>query len=432
MTVPQTSGPGRWFSPRAIVMTVLALVLALVVAGSLWWAFNSMGKTKITATFARTVGIYKGSDVRVLGVKVGQVDEVTPKGDRVQVKMSVDRGIDLPKDVKAVQVVPSVVADRYNQLTPVFKEGMRKAPKSFSLSVDDGQTMVPVEVDELYRGIQNLTDALGPNGANKPATGEQEGALTKLARVGADNLEGNGAKLGETIEQLSKASKTLAGSSGDIVSTIKNLDVFVGALRENDAQVRQFNTQMASFSKYMVSERDQLGQALNKLSYALGDVATFLDDNEAKIGKTVRDLQPTTKALLDEKDNLKEVLTLLPLTISNLINAYNAESGTLDMRLTIPELQDPLTAGCSVLDLGKLMPGDPAAKQWSASMRPLVDNCSKVAKQITKGVLTPTLPILPFGIMSNDRQQQKPSPGTVPGNPDPQLKQTPPSQRGGN
>ena len=162
--------------------------------------------------------------------------------------------------------------------------------------------------------------------------------------------------------------------------------MFVGALRENDAQVRQFNTQMASFSKYMVSERDQLGQALNKLSYALGDVATFLDDNEAKIGKTVRDLQPTTKALLDEKDNLKEVLTLLPLTISNLINAYNAESGTLDMRLTIPELQDPLTAGCSVLDLGKLMPGDPAAKQWSASMRPLVDNCSKVAKQITKRV----------------------------------------------
>lgn len=165
--------------------------------------------------------------------------------------------------------------------------------------------MVPVEVDELYRGIQNLTDALGPNGANKPATGEQEGALTKLTSVGADNLEGNGAKLGETIEQLSKASKTLAGSSGDIVSTIKNLDVFVGALRENDAQVRQFNTQMASFSKYMVSERDQLGQALNKLSYALGDVATFLDDNEAKIGKTVRDLQPTTKALLDEKDNLE-------------------------------------------------------------------------------------------------------------------------------
>ncbi|GAB05953.1 MCE family protein [Gordonia amarae] len=435
MTVPdmtQTSGPGRWFTPRAIVMTVFALILALIVAGALWWVFTSMGKTKIDATFARTVGIYKGTDVRVLGVKVGEVDEVTPKGDKVEVKMSVDRGIDLPKDVKAVQVVPSIVADRYVQLTPVFTKGMAKAPKSFSLSVDKQQTMVPVEVDELYRGIQNLTDALGPNGANKPGTGEQEGALTKLARIGADNLEGNGAKLGETIEKLSEASQTLAGSSGDIVSTIKNLDLFVGALRENDTQVRQFNSQMATFSKYMVGEREQLGQALNKLSYALGDVATFLDDNEQKLGKTVRDLQPTTKALADQKDNLKEVLTVLPLTISNLINAYNAESGTLDMRLTIPQLQDLLGAGCSTLDLGKLMPGDPAAKQWSATMRPLVQNCSKVAKQITKGVLEPTLPILPFGIMSNDKLQQKPAPGTTPGNSDPQLKQTPPSQRGGN
>ena len=44
MTVPQTSGPGRWFSLRAIVMTVLALVLALVVAGSPWWAFNLDGQ----------------------------------------------------------------------------------------------------------------------------------------------------------------------------------------------------------------------------------------------------------------------------------------------------------------------------------------------------------------------------------------------------
>ncbi|QHN27621.1 MCE family protein [Gordonia pseudamarae] len=435
MTVPdmtQTSGPGRWFTPRTIVATVFALILALIVGGVLWWVFSSMGATKITATFTRSVGIYKGTDVRILGVKVGQVTDVTPKGDRVQVKMTVDRGIDLPEDVKAVQVVPSVVADRYVQLTPVFREGDAKAPKSLHLTVDKGQTMVPVEVDELYRGIQNLTDALGPNGANKPANGEQEGALTRLARIGADNLEGNGAKLGETIEKLSKASQTLAGSSGDIVSTIKNLDVFVGALRENDQQVRQFNTQMASFNKYMVGEREQLGLALNKLSYALGDVATFLDDNEEKLGKTVRDLQPTTRALADEKDNLKEVLTVLPLTISNLISAYNAESGTFDMRLTVPDLQDLLGAGCRTLDLGKLMPGDPAAKQWSASMRPLIDNCTKVGKQITKGVLEPTLPILPFGIMSNDKLQRSPAPGTVPGNPDPQLKQTPPSQRGGN
>ncbi|NED66009.1 mammalian cell entry protein, partial [Streptomyces sp. SID10244] len=93
-----------------------------------------------------------------------------------------------------------------------------------------------------------------------------------------------------------------------------------GALRENDSQVRQFNTQMASFNKFLAGERTQLSASLNKLSVALGDVATFVEDNRDKLGQTVKDLQPTTKALLDTKDHLKEVLTVLPVTINNLIN----------------------------------------------------------------------------------------------------------------
>ena len=126
MTAPdlsKSSGPGRWFTPRHIVVIVLGLILALIVAGALWWVFTSMGTTKITATFARTVGIYKGSDVRVLGVPVGKVDSVTPDGQTVKVTMTVDRGVDLPADVRAVQVIPSVVADRYVQLTPAFSGG---------------------------------------------------------------------------------------------------------------------------------------------------------------------------------------------------------------------------------------------------------------------------------------------------------------------
>ena len=40
MTAPdltQTSGPGRWFTPRHIVVLVIGLILALILAGALWW-----------------------------------------------------------------------------------------------------------------------------------------------------------------------------------------------------------------------------------------------------------------------------------------------------------------------------------------------------------------------------------------------------------
>lgn len=415
MTAPdlsKSSGPGRWFTPRHIVVIVLGLILALIVAGALWWVFTSMGTTKITATFARTVGIYKGSDVRVLGVPVGKVDSVTPDGQTVKVTMTVDRGVDLPADVRAVQVIPSVVADRYVQLTPAFSGGP-KASRNITLT--EKQTMVPVEVDQIYASLEKLSNALGPNGANK------DGAVSDLVAVGAQNLDGNGEKLGSAIENLSKATTTLSDSRGNIVDTIKNLDVFVGALKENDSQVRQFNNQMASFTTFLAGERQQLSAALNKLSIALGDVATFVADNREQIGETVNDLKPTTQALVNTQQSLKETLTVLPLTINNLINAYDAESGTIAMRLTIPDLQDPTQTTCRLFDLGALLPGNPAADQISDSLKPFINQCAAIGKQITNNVLTPILPVLPFGIMSNNKLQKYPVPGTVPGTPDPQA-----------
>lgn len=415
MTTPDltgTSGPGRWFTPRHIVMLVLGLILALVVGSALWWLFSGIGTTTVNATFKRAVGIYSGSDVRILGVKVGKVNEVTPDGDKVHVKMTVNRGITLPADVRAVEVVPSVVADRFVQLTPAYSGG-QKAGSEVNLSLE--QTLVPVEVDDLYANLQKLSKSLGPNGVNK------NGAVNTLVKTAADNLKGNGAQLGEAITNLSKASTTLSDSRGNLVDTIKNLNVFVGALRENDTQVREFNAQMASFTSFLAGERQQLGLSLNKLSIALGDVAGFIEDNQQALGDTVRSLEPTTQALFDNREHLKEIFTVLPVTINNLINAYDAESGTLAMRLTLPDLQDLIGAQCRLLDLGKLMPGNPAFVQFSNTLRPLISQCEAIGMQIQRKVLEPLLPVLPFGIMSNNKLQKYPVPGTQGSNPDPNL-----------
>lgn len=407
------AGPGRWFTPRHIVVLVITLIVALIAAGVLWWVFTAMNRTHITAYFQRGIGIYEGSDVRLMGVKVGSVDEVTPQGDRVRVKMNVANDIKLPTDVRAVQVTPSIVADRYIQLTPVWQPGQPVAPKNITLQLD--QTMIPVEVDELYASVDKLSTALGPQGANS------DGALSDLVSTGAKNLSGNGEALGTTIEQLTKAANTLSESRGNIVDTVKNLNVFVGMLARNDAQVRQFNTQMASFNSFLASERQDLGTALNRLSVALGDVATFVQDNREALGDRVKELIPTAQTLADTKSYQKEILTQLPLVVNNLINAYDAESGTLAMRVNIPDLQDLPGATCNLLDLGRLKPGDPAFAQFSKTLRPILDQCAGVAKQINNGVDIPSLN-LPFGIGSNYQNNQKPGvPGTVPGNPDPNL-----------
>ncbi|WP_301846770.1 MCE family protein [Rhodococcus pyridinivorans] len=387
----------------ALIAAVVAGVVALAGAG--WWMFTRLGTTEITAYFDKAVGIYEGSDVRVLGVEVGKVTSVEPQGDLVKVGLRVDRGVDIPADARAVQITPSVVADRYVQLTPAYTGG---DTMSSGAVIDRDRTATPVEVDALYASIDELSRALGPNGANR------EGALTDFVEVGAQNLAGNGEALGQSIENLSAAARTLDQSRDDLYGTIENLQIFVSALAANDEQVRQFNAQLADLSGFLAGERQNLGEALNTLSVTLGDVATFVRDNQAAVKDNVDALVPITETLANRRQELVDSLTLLPLAVSNLVNSYDAEAGALASRLVLPDLQDPAGAVCKLIDLGKLVPGDPRFEQLGRQMQPLIDRCRDVATQITEDQRSPDL-ILPFGILSGENIQRQVTPGTVPG-----------------
>ncbi|MFD7842691.1 MCE family protein [Nocardia sp. NPDC059764] len=407
------SGTGR----KSKIIAVVA-ALAVVLAGVAWWSYDRLETTKITAYFDKSIGIYKGSDVRVLGVPVGRVDSVTPKGDVVEVVMKVDRKYDIPADAKAAQITPSVVSDRYIQLAPAYKGGPKMGRNA---TIPKERTATPVEVDRLYKSITELSEALGPNGANK------DGALNQLARTGAENLAGNGDALGNSFTQLSKAAHALSDSRTDIFDTVKNLQTFVQTLADNDAQVRTFNTQLASLAGFLSDERQTLGDALSLLSVALGDVARFIDNNRELVQSNADALTKLTQTLADQRDDLAKALPLIPTALSNLINVHNGESGTLDMRPNFTDLQDPFGVICKMLDLGKLRPGDPKFEAISRQLGPILNNCKLITDQLTAGVKTPSL-VLPFGILSGENEQRNAVPGSVPGNPSDQL---PPSQQEG-
>lgn len=408
----------NWSSRRARLGIAVGVVLALIAGFVLWQGFDRLTTTRITAYFDRSVGIYEGSDVRILGVSVGRVAAVEPMGDQVRVELRVDRGFDVPADARAAQITPSVVADRYIQLTPAYTGGPKMARTA---TIPRERTVTPVEVDELYRSIAELSEALGPDGANR------EGAVNDLVRVSADNLAGNGEALANSITQLSGAARYFAEARGDIFETVKHLQSFVSMLAENDQQVRQFNSQLADLAGFLADERQNLGEALRLLSVALGDVARFVDANRDLVAQNAESLTTLTRTLADQRDDLAATLPVLPVALSNLINIHNAESGTLDMRANFTDLQDPFGVICKMLDLSKLVPGDEKFEALGRQMRPLLDHCKEITDQITAGVQTPTL-ILPFGILSGENQQRAPVPGTVPGTPSDRL---PPSQQEG-
>jgi phospholipid/cholesterol/gamma-HCH transport system substrate-binding protein len=304
---------------------ILALLAGLAVLGGTagCGVFGGPADKRLIAHFDRTVGLYKHSDVRVLGVRIGEVTAIVPEGRTVRVEMTYDAKYKIPQDARAVLVSPSIVADRYVQLTPVWTGGPA-LPASFDMPAD--RTAVPVELDQIYGALDKLNQALGPQGANR------NGALSGLLEVGAKNLDGNGQLLNDTLLGLSQAVGTLANQRQDLFSTVDNLQAFTTTLANSDRTVRQFNTDLADVAAQLSGERQDLATAVKQLSVALGEVATFVRDNKASLTANVADLASVTGVLVKQKRALEEFLDNSATALGNLQLAYNPTSGTLDTR----------------------------------------------------------------------------------------------------
>ncbi|GAA2792639.1 MCE family protein [Crossiella cryophila] len=321
-----------WFRSRGKGMRLLIGAVALVVVAGvagLWWWRDGAGKVKATAWFAAAVGVYAGSDVRMLGVRVGTIDLVEPQGQRVKVEFTLDSGVKAPAEAKVVSVAPSLVSDRYLQLAPTYSGGPQLADGAV---IPVERTASPVELDQLYESMEKLASALGPNGANK------NGALSGLLDTGAANLAGNGAALNKLFNDLGQAAKTLDGSQVDLFGTVDNLAKFTGMLARNDNQVVAAEQQLAEVTRFLAADRDALRAALAELPAALGQVGDFVRDNRGRIKSTVDKLTGITKVLADQRGALAEAVDVAPLAITNLLNAYNPATRTIDGRVNLNEL----------------------------------------------------------------------------------------------
>lgn len=308
------------------------VVLALVAAAALT-LLGSEERRTLTAHFPRTVSVYEGSDVRVLGVPVGTVDTVTPSGTDVVVEMSYDPAVELPADAKAVIVAPSIVGDRYVQITPAYSGGEVLADGA-ELGTD--RTAVPLELDQIYESLDDLNVALGPNGAN------EDGALTDLLETTAENFGGQGARFNQTISDFGDLSATLDDNKEELFGSLTEVQAFVETLAENDTTVRRFNASLADASDLLAGEREELVAALDNLGSALGQVQDFVETNEDVLGRDIRGLNRVAKVLVKQRENLNEVLAVAPLALNNLYLAYNPQTGTLDTNANVGNFEQQL------------------------------------------------------------------------------------------
>lgn len=305
---------------RLVTVLAVALVAMLVVGGAYLVGQVYFGAKTISAVFTSATGIYPGDEVRVSGVKVGTIDSIVPEGTQTKMTLKVDRDVPIPADAKAVIVAQNLVAARYVQLAPAYRDSGPTMPDDTVIPLD--RTAVPVEWDEVKTQLMRLATDLGPQ------SGVDGTSVSRFIDGAANAMAGNGDKLRQTISQLSGVARVLAEGSGNVVDMIKNLQLFISALRDSNQQVVSFQNRLATLTSVVDGSRSDLDAALKNLSVAVVEVQRFVAGSRDQTSEQVQRLANVTGNLLDNKMELENVLHTAPNALANAYNIYNPDAGS--------------------------------------------------------------------------------------------------------
>ncbi|MEZ0362382.1 MCE family protein [Mycobacterium sp. pUA109] len=308
------------------ITLVAAIVLAAVAVLGAGYALRpttSAEQHTITAQFDNAIGLYTGNTVAVLGMPVGRVTSIDPKGGYVDVVLDIDPKVQLPADVKAVTVGTSILTDRHVELTPPYQGGPT-LPSGAVLGLD--RTKTPIEFDRILKMVDKLGTAMGGDGRGN-------GPMADILTATSDITSASGQQIKDALGQLSAALRT--GDDGgqatrqNITTIISNLSKLTDAAAQNQGVVREFGSDIRQLSDILAQEGVGQGDTGRQLNQVLDQLNTLLTTNGDNLRATVGSSNSLTRALVDYRRELAEVFDVAPLAIDNVVNALDTDNGML-------------------------------------------------------------------------------------------------------
>ncbi|BBZ11172.1 virulence factor Mce family protein [Mycobacterium branderi] len=309
-------------SRAAVIIGSLVIVLALVAGYVGIQLFKKLTNNTVVAYFPEANALYRGDEVRIMGVPVGSIDKIEPAGDKMKVTFHYANKYKVPANASAEILNPTLVASRYIQLDPPYKGGPVLGDNAV---IPIERTQVPTEWDQLRNTVTNIISKLGP-------TKEQpKGPFGDIIESFANGLAGKGKKINTTLDALSRSLNALNEGRGDFFAVVRSLALFVNALHEDDQKFVALNKNLAQFTDSLAGSDRDLANAIQQFDSLLTTLRPFLAKNREVLAHDVNNLASATNTLLqpDPLNGLETVLHVAPTALANLNQIYHPSIGAV-------------------------------------------------------------------------------------------------------
>jgi phospholipid/cholesterol/gamma-HCH transport system substrate-binding protein len=288
---------GKSFSSRnPTPIGAIGLVFILVL---LFAAFNASslpligGGTEYTARFTESANLKEGDDVRIAGVKVGEVQSVAIDNDQVKVVFTVKDGFVGNRSTVDIKL-RTLLGAKYLAVDSV---GSASQKSGQTIGID--RTTSPLDV---YPAFTKLTDTI-----DDIDTGQLQKALGTLS----DDFSQTPSSVGPVVRGLSRLSTTISSRDTQLRTLLSRANQVTGTLAARDRDLQKLLSDGNLLLEELNNRRDAIHSLLINTQVLATQLSGLVDDNQKTLTPLLNNVDELLTLLKNNEDSLDRGLALL-------------------------------------------------------------------------------------------------------------------------
>jgi len=283
---------------KALVFVLVTGFATAVLAVSI--SNTDVGDTvSYSARFTDVTSLNPGDDVRIHGVRVGQVDDMSVvDGAFALVRFSVDRAKALPADVTATIKYRNMVGQRYIALERGEDLSAEMLPADAEIPLE--RTRPALDLTDLFNGFKPLFQALSPKDVN-----DLSGEIVQV-------LQGEGGTIDSLLAHTGSLTSTLADRDAVIGNVIENLNSVLGTINGQGDALSTLVGTLQQLVSGLAGDRTAIGDAIQGMADLTSATAGLLDEARQPLKDSIAGLGIVSANLVANSGDLEQFLTATP------------------------------------------------------------------------------------------------------------------------
>lgn len=253
------------------------------------------GGTTYRAEFSEAAGLEPDDEVRIAGVKVGEVTDIELDGAKVLVSFKVSDAWLGDRTTAAIKI-KTLLGRKYLSLDPMGEN---------TLDPDDTipleRTAAPYDVIEAFRGLSETVDeidvdqlahsfdVLSQTFADTPD--DVRGALDGLSKL-SDTIASRDAQLAELLDGTRQVSQTLADRDDELATLIEDGSALLEELSAREEAIRALLNGTRELSAQLRGLVDDNDEQLDPVLEQLDKLTDMLERNQESLAEGIENFAP--------------------------------------------------------------------------------------------------------------------------------------------